>query len=155
MDKEQKVKLDWVNALVDLMEARGLGELEVEHNGEKVKLSRSGKFDSVSLRAVSAATDEGDLSDDLVADGDHEERWKNHPGVVKSPIVGTVYLSENPNSSPFVSAGEHVKEGQTLLIVEAMKVMNPIQAHRSGTIKELLVTNEQPVEYGQVLAVIE
>ena len=69
-------------------------------------------------------------------------------------MVGTVYLSAEPGAAPFVSVGDSVKEGDTILIVEAMKVMNPITADKSGTIKEILVENAQPVEYDQPLAVI-
>ena len=155
MDKEQKAKLAWVNRLIDLMEERSLGELEVDHLGEKVRLAKAGEVVHAPVRAPVVAPAEDNLSEIAVSEGSHDEQWKSHPGVVKSPIVGIVYLSENPSASPFVSTGDQVKEGQTLLIVEAMKVMNPIQAHRSGVVKELLVTNEQPVEYGQVLAVIE
>jgi acetyl-CoA carboxylase biotin carboxyl carrier protein len=78
------------------------------------------------------------------------------PGhVVKSPMVGTFYRSANPNSPPFVEIGSQVKEGDTLCIIEAMKLMNEIEADKSGTIKAALVENGQPVEYGQPLYVIE
>jgi acetyl-CoA carboxylase biotin carboxyl carrier protein len=78
------------------------------------------------------------------------------PGhVVKSPMVGTFYRSANPNSAPFVEVGSQVKEGDTLCIIEAMKLMNEIEADKSGTIKAALVENGQPVEYGQPLFVIE
>jgi acetyl-CoA carboxylase biotin carboxyl carrier protein len=78
------------------------------------------------------------------------------PGhVVKSPMVGTYYRSANPNSPPFVEVGSQVKEGDTLCIIEAMKLMNEIEADKSGTIKAALVENGQPVEYGQPLYVIE
>jgi acetyl-CoA carboxylase biotin carboxyl carrier protein len=76
------------------------------------------------------------------------------PGALKSPMVGTVYLSSEPGSAPFVSVGSQVKEGDTLLIIEAMKVMNPIIADKAGTIKAVLVENAQPVEYDQPLVVI-
>ncbi|MEI7447394.1 MAG: acetyl-CoA carboxylase biotin carboxyl carrier protein, partial [Burkholderiales bacterium] len=75
--------------------------------------------------------------------------------IVKSPMVGTFYRSANPNSPPFVDVGAQVKEGQTLCIVEAMKLMNEIESDKAGTIKAILVENGQPVEYGQPLFVIE
>lgn len=79
----------------------------------------------------------------------------SHPGMVPSPMVGVVYLAPEPNAKPFVSVGEQVKEGQTLLIIEAMKTMNMIPAPRSGTFSRLLVENGQAVEYGEPLLIIE
>jgi acetyl-CoA carboxylase biotin carboxyl carrier protein len=84
-----------------------------------------------------------------------EQPTAAHPGAVKSPMVGTVYLSAEPGAAPFMSVGASVKEGDTLLIIEAMKVMNPIAAPRSGVIKQILVQDAQPVEYEQPLAIIE
>jgi len=75
--------------------------------------------------------------------------------VVKSPMVGTVYLQSGPDSDPFVSPGDQVSQGQTLLIIEAMKTMNPIAAPRAGVVRQVLVDNEQPVEFGEPLVVIE
>ena len=78
-----------------------------------------------------------------------------HPGAVKSPMVGTVYLSAEPGARPFVTPGGPVAEGDTLLIIEAMKVMNPITAPRSGTVRQVLVQDGQPVEFDQPLLIIE
>jgi acetyl-CoA carboxylase biotin carboxyl carrier protein len=78
-----------------------------------------------------------------------------HPGVVASPMVGTVYMAPEPGKPAFVSEGATVKEGDTLLIIEAMKVMNPIAAPRGGTVRRIIVSNEQPVEFGEPLLVIE
>jgi acetyl-CoA carboxylase biotin carboxyl carrier protein len=80
---------------------------------------------------------------------------EDHPGTVKSPMVGTVYLSGEPGAKPFVAPGDRVSEGDTLLIVEAMKVMNPITAPRSGVVRQVLVSNAQPIEYDQPLVIIE
>jgi acetyl-CoA carboxylase biotin carboxyl carrier protein len=79
----------------------------------------------------------------------------NHPGAVKSPMVGTVFLAGEPGAKPFVQPGDRVEAGDTLLIVEAMKVMNPITATRSGTVKQVLVIDAQPVEYDQPLVIVE
>jgi acetyl-CoA carboxylase biotin carboxyl carrier protein len=76
------------------------------------------------------------------------------PNALKSPMVGTAYLSSEPGSDPFITVGQSVKEGETLLIIEAMKVMNPITATKGGTIKAILVENAQPVEFDQPLVVI-
>src|SRR5205085_1920251 len=79
----------------------------------------------------------------------------NHPGVVKSPMVGTAYLTAEPGAAPFISVGARVKEGDTLVIIEAMKVMNPIPSPKSGVVKQILIQNAQPVEFEQPLAIIE
>ena len=79
----------------------------------------------------------------------------DHAGAVKSPMVGTVYLASQPGESPFVRLGDSVTEGQPLLIIEAMKVMNQIRAHRPGRIAQILVADAQPVEYGTILMLIE
>jgi acetyl-CoA carboxylase biotin carboxyl carrier protein len=79
----------------------------------------------------------------------------DHPGTVKSPMVGTAYLAAEPSASPFVSPGAKVAAGETLLIVEAMKVMNPITSPRAGTVTAVLVDNGQPVEFDQPLVVVE
>ncbi|HMD63398.1 MAG TPA: acetyl-CoA carboxylase biotin carboxyl carrier protein subunit [Stellaceae bacterium] len=78
-----------------------------------------------------------------------------HPGTVKAPMVGTAYLAPQPGDSPFVRLGDSVAEGQPLLIIEAMKVMNQIRAHRPGRVAQILVADAQPVEYGAVLMLIE
>lgn len=79
----------------------------------------------------------------------------SHPGVVKSPMVGTAYLSPSPGADPFITVGSTVSEGATLLIVEAMKVMNPIRATKSGIVKQILVRDSDPVEYDQPLVIVE
>ena len=79
----------------------------------------------------------------------------NHPGAVRAPMVGTAYLTPEPGTDPFVSVGAEVKEGQTLLIVEAMKVMNPIRAPRAGRVASVMVTNGDPVEYDELLLIID
>ncbi len=81
--------------------------------------------------------------------------WKAHPGLVRSPIVGTAYLTPDPASPPFTSVGASVKEGDTLMIIEAMKVMNAIVAPKAGIVKHICILNEQPVEYDEPLIVIE
>ena len=84
-----------------------------------------------------------------------EGRRADQPGALKAPMVGTVYLAPEPGAADFVKAGDKVREGQTVMIIEAMKVMNPIPAPRSGTVAEIAVANGEPVEYGQLLAVVE
>lgn len=83
-----------------------------------------------------------------------EDDFSKHPGAVKSPMVGVAYLSPQPDASPFVSVGDQVEEGQTLLILEAMKVMNPIRAPKAGTVHKIFTKNGQAIEYGELLMVI-
>jgi len=83
------------------------------------------------------------------------EDWQSHPGAVKSPMVGTCYLSPNPGSPPFIRVGDTVSVGQTVLIIEAMKVMNQIRAAKAGKVARILVEDSHPVEYGQVVVVLE
>jgi acetyl-CoA carboxylase biotin carboxyl carrier protein len=79
----------------------------------------------------------------------------DHPGTVKSPMVGTVYTAPEPDAPTFITEGDSVSKGQTLLIVEAMKVMNPITAPKTGTVVKILVQNAQPVEFGEALVIVE
>jgi acetyl-CoA carboxylase biotin carboxyl carrier protein len=88
-------------------------------------------------------------------DATHRAAAEDHPGAVRAPMVGTVYLTPEPGAPPFISVGVEVRDGDTLLIIEAMKVMNPIRAPRSGRIAKLLVSNGDPVEYGELLLIIE
>lgn len=138
---------DAVRELAVLLEETGLTEIEVEQNGVRLRVSRAvqtvvGYAGAAAAPAAAAAAPAA-------------EAPKGPPaGAVPSPMVGTVYVAPEPGKPPFVKVGDTVKEGDTLLIVEAMKTMNPILAPRSGTIKEINVSDAQPVEYGQTLLVI-
>jgi acetyl-CoA carboxylase biotin carboxyl carrier protein len=90
-----------------------------------------------------------------VQNGDGTEDYAQHPGAVKSPMVGVAFLSPEPGAPPFVTAGQNVAAGQTLLLIEAMKTFNQIKAPRSGTITKIMAQSSVPVEYGQVLMVID
>ena len=132
-----------VKALADILDEAGLAELEYETADLSVRLSRvSGAAPVAPVAAVAAPTaDNADAA--------------SHPGAVTSPMVGTVYVAPEPDAPSFIEVGSKVKNGQTLLIVEAMKVMNPITAPADGTVKQIFVQNAQPVEFGEVLVVIE
>jgi acetyl-CoA carboxylase biotin carboxyl carrier protein len=132
-----------VKALADILDEAGLAELEYETADLSVRLSRvSGAAPVAPVAAVAApAADSADAA--------------SHPGAVTSPMVGTVYVAPEPDAPSFIEVGGTVKKGQTLLIVEAMKVMNPITAPADGTVKQIFVKNAQPVEFGEVLVVIE
>ena len=141
-----------VRELAELLAETGLTEIEVEDGDRKIKVSRAAPvaappthYATAPAPAVAAAP---------AAAAPAAPAAPDHANAVKSPMVGTVYLSAEPGSAAFVSIGQAVKEGDTLVIIEAMKVMNPIVASASGTVKAILVENAQPVEYDQPLVVI-
>ena len=147
--------------LIDLVEESGIAELEVTEGEEKVRIVKHTTMTAPQTymipqgipaaipsapREKSTAFDEDDLDDD----SDEPEGE-----VVKSPMVGTFYRSSSPGAAPFVEVGDTVKVGQTLCIIEAMKILNEIEAETAGTVKQILVNNGDPVEFGQTLFVIE
>ena len=143
-----------VKALADILDEAGLAELEYETADLSVRLSRvSGAAPVAPVAAVAApATAPAAPAAAVAADSADAA---SHPGAVTSPMVGTVYVAPEPDAPSFIEVGGTVKKGQTLLIVEAMKVMNPITAPADGTVKQIFVQNAQPVEFGEVLVVIE
>lgn len=144
-----------VRELAELLNETGLTEIEVEDNDRKIRVAKGGGVAAVmpapapvapvapapSTAPASAPTAEATPSDDTA-------------GALKSPMVGTAYLAPEPGKPDFVKVGDTVAEGDTILIVEAMKVMNPITADKAGTIKAILIDNAQPVEFDQPLVVI-
>jgi acetyl-CoA carboxylase biotin carboxyl carrier protein len=151
-DEPMRVDTDLVKKLAEMLDENDLSEIEVEDNGRRIVVKR--KLTVAAAPAPAAATAAPAASAPAPA-APAEANPASHPGTVKSPMVGTVYLSGEPGSPPFVSVGALVGEGDTLLIIEAMKVMNPIVAPRSGVVKQILVQDAQPVEYEQPLAIIE
>lgn len=140
-----------VKALADILDEAGLAELEYETADLSVRLSRvSGAAPVAPVAAVAAAP-----AASAAAPAADSVDAASHPGAVTSPMVGTVYVAPEPDAPSFIEVGGTVKKGQTLLIVEAMKVMNPITAPADGTVKQIFVKNAQPVEFGEVLVVIE
>jgi len=148
MSGEFDVDAELVRKLADLLAETGLGEIEYEADGKRIRVVRPGV--AAAPVAVAAA-----VAPEPVAAVAAPVSAGPHPGAVVSPMVGTVYLSSGPGEPPMVKIGQHVSEGQTVLLIEAMKVYNEIRAPRAGTVVQLAVANGQPVEYGEVLAVIE
>ncbi len=146
-----------IRELAALLAETDLTEIEIEQNGMRLRVARQGvgmvaapfpmtqaqpgPAAAPSAAPAAAAADPDDLT--------------NNPAVLKSPMVGTAYLAPEPGAPYFVKEGDKVSEGQTVMIVEAMKTMNHIPAHRSGTVTRILVANEQPVEFGEPLVLIE
>ena len=153
-----------IKDLAELLNATGLTEIEIESGGMRIKVARSGGHATTAYvpalppvetpvaapAAAQASTEAAASSESAPA-----EDPASHPGAVKSPMVGTAYLSPEPGAAAFIKVGDTVSEGQTLLIVEAMKTMNPIIAPRAGKITQIIVQNEQPVEFDQPLVIIE
>ncbi len=147
-----------VRELADLLDETGLTEIEYDSGGIRIRVARGGNGSAaVALPAAAtapapaiAAPAAPALAESAASDAD-----ANHPGAVISPMVGTIYLAPEPGTPNFVGPGDEVTEGQTLMLVEAMKTFNEIKAPSSGTVARIVVENSQPVEYGDVLLVIE
>lgn len=142
-----------VRELAEMLGETGLTEIEVEDGERKIRVSRGGGV-AVATAAAVPALASAPPAPALTAAEPVAAIADDTANAMKSPMVGTVYLSAEPGADAFVSVGDSVKEGDTLVIIEAMKVMNPIAADKSGTIKAILVDNAQPVEFGQPLVVI-
>ncbi|MEQ1548551.1 MAG: acetyl-CoA carboxylase biotin carboxyl carrier protein [Chakrabartia sp.] len=143
------VDVKLVRQLAELLDETKLSEIEVEDGGRRIRVARN--MTSVAVAAPVAAAPAA-IAAPVAAVA---APVGDHPGTVKSPMVGTVYLSASPEAFPFVSVGATVAEGDTLVIIEAMKVMNPILAPRGGKVTQIIVSNNQPVEFDQPLVVIE
>jgi len=143
-----------VKKLADILGETGLSEIEVEGAGLKIRVSRQAATQTVTYAAPQPMAAPA-ASGGAPAAAAPVEAAPQRGEAVKSPMVGTVYLQPQPGADSFVKAGDKVKEGQTLLIIEAMKTMNPIPAPRAGTVIEVLVGDSQPVEFGEPLVVLE
>ncbi len=143
-----------IRELADMLNDTDLSEIEVEDGERKIKLSRGGSMVQVAAPAAApmAAPTAAPAAE---AEAPAEISPADHPGTVFSPMVGTIYTSPDPTADVFIKVGDKVAAGQTILIVEAMKVMNQIHAAKAGTVKSIFVENEQPVEYGEPLVIIE
>lgn len=150
----------FVTTLAHLLEKAGVTEIEVERAGLKVRVSRAAAAAApvvyappppVAAPAPVAAAPAAPAKPAAPV----EQDWSKHPGAVTSPMVGTAYLAPQPGAAPFVQVGDTVKEDQTLLIVEAMKTMNPIPSPKAGRVVQIMVVDARPVEYGEVLMIIE
>jgi len=151
---------DLIEAIAKLLNEQNLAEIEIEREDLRVRVTRSYANTAVQhvqvpsyAPAPAAAPVSGAAA--AVAAAAPAEDLASNPGTLTSPMVGTAYLSPEPGKPPFANVGTKVSEGQTVLIIEAMKTMNQIPAHRSGTISRILIEDASPIEYGQPLVVIE
>ena len=146
-----------IRELAELLNDTGLTEIEIEKSGLKVRVAKKVSIAATAPQTYVAAPPPASAlpatenKPQAPAPGD----FSKHPGAVKSPMVGTAYRSPEPGAAAFCEVGARVEQGDTLLIIEAMKTMNQILAPRAGTVTAILVENAQPVEYGEPLIIIE
>ena len=165
MTKSSQVDQDLIRAIAELLNKENLAEIEIEQEDFRVRVTRSYANEGVTYAAPppqyyapppqaapASITPAGSVPAAAVVTA---EDLASNPGTLTSPMVGTAYRSPEPGKPTFAEVGTKVTEGQTLLIIEAMKTMNQIPAHRSGTVTRILVEDSQPVEYGEPLVVIE
>jgi acetyl-CoA carboxylase biotin carboxyl carrier protein len=140
-----------IHELTKLLDETGLTEIEIEQDGQRVRVARGMVATAAAAPRAAAAPPPQPVAESIKAPIDPAK----HPGVVISPMVGTAYGSPEPGAKPFIEIGSHVKAGDTLLIIEAMKTMNQIPAPRAGTVLQILFEDGQPVEFGEPLVIIE
>lgn len=152
--------VEFIKALAELLRENDLTELEVsrdygEDNSLNVRVARGGVVAAPVMAAAAAAPAPAPVAAPAAAAATPNDDPASHPGAVPSPMVGTIYMQAEPGAPAFISVGASVSEGDTLLIVEAMKTMNHIPAPKSGTIKRILVEDGAAVEFGTPLVIIE
>ena len=141
---------DLIISLSKLLEETGLSEIEIENKDVgRIKVAKN-LFNSNNL-----TSSPNNINNNIEAKKEDSSEQKDLSNAISSPMVGTIYLKPDPESEPFVNEGDKVKKGDTLLIIEAMKTMNNIPADKDGVIKKVLVENEQPIQFGDPLVIIE
>jgi acetyl-CoA carboxylase biotin carboxyl carrier protein len=146
---------DAIRELAELLNETSLTEIEVADGDRKIRVARTAAPTVATMSTPIFPMGDPGAPQQATHNIAHPVSAASHPGAVVSPMVGTAYLSGEPGKPAFVSVGAKVKAGDTLLIIEAMKVMNPIKAEKSGTITQILIDDARPVEFGDVLMVIE
>ncbi|NOQ17328.1 MAG: acetyl-CoA carboxylase biotin carboxyl carrier protein [Methyloprofundus sp.] len=142
-----------IKKLIEIIEASDIAEIEITEGEESVRINRYSSAIAPMAPAAYAVAAPAAVAAPVAVEPAPPSEPTGH--AVKSPMVGTFYRSASPGSAPFVEVGHSVKEGDTLCIIEAMKILNQIEADKSGTIKQILIENAQPVEYDQALFIIE
>lgn len=162
MAKISQVDQDLIRTIAELVNEANLAEIELEQDDFRIRVTRTFAKEMVQVAAPAYAAPQAPAPAAAPAaaaptpvPAPAAEDLASNPGTLTSPMVGTAYLSPEPGAKPFVDVGTKVSEGQTVMIVEAMKTMNQIPAHRAGTVTRILVEDASPVEYGEPLVVIE
>ena len=148
MTKIDKVDIANINLLIKETEIKNVSKIKIKKNNYEIEIT------SNNLSTNKLGNNSIDITPEKIEKSDKNENL-NEEDIVKSPMVGVAYLSADPNSAPYVKIGQHVKAGETLLLIEAMKTFNEIKAPRSGIIKKIVVLNSQPIEFGDVLIIFE
>jgi acetyl-CoA carboxylase biotin carboxyl carrier protein len=155
-EKNGKFDTAMIRELAAILREADLGEIEVQQGDLRIKVVKPETKTVYAAAPVHAApAPAAAASAASAAPAATKASAGDNPGAVKSPMVGTVYLQPDENSPTFVKAGDAVTEGQTLLLIEAMKTFNPVTAPRAGKVTQILVKNTQPVEFGEPLVIIE
>jgi acetyl-CoA carboxylase biotin carboxyl carrier protein len=148
-DKKSIVDQDLIRELAELLDETGLSEIEIERDGARIRVARTITVTAAVPHSMPAASAGPGVAVAVpITDA-------NHPGTVHSPMVGTTFRAPEPGGKPYVDVGDQVRQGDTLLIIEAMKTMNQIPAPRAGKVTRILVEDGQPVEFGEPLLIIE
>ncbi|MBI1365396.1 MAG: acetyl-CoA carboxylase biotin carboxyl carrier protein [Alphaproteobacteria bacterium] len=153
--ESKEIESGWIRELAAILQETGLTEIEIERAGVRLKVSRAASAAPAPIIAHSPSPASGPAPVPALETPSPAASAQNHPGAVPSPMVGTAYLAPSPGADPFVKQGDTISAGQTLMIIEAMKTMNPIAAPRAGVVKSILVADAQPVEFGEPLVIIE
>jgi len=156
--KKSKIDTKMVRQLADLLDETGLNEIEYGNDEWHLRVAKTGAnpivVSGLTPSALPTITPQLDPNEPVTEINDSESH-ANHPGVIVSPMVGTVYVSPDPESPPFVKVGDNISEGDTLVLIEAMKVYNPIKATKSGLVTRIFINNGTPIEFGEPLMIIE
>lgn len=155
-EKVEKLDTALIRELANILTEGSLGEIEVEHGELRIRVSMpepAAVSYAAPVAAAPAAAPAAPVASAPLAAA--PSALADNANAVKSPMVGTAYFAPEPGAAPFIEVGTSVKEGQTILLVEAMKTFNPVSAPKSGTVKEILASDGQPVEYGEPLVIIE
>ncbi|NTJ64089.1 acetyl-CoA carboxylase biotin carboxyl carrier protein [Agrobacterium rhizogenes] len=154
-EKKSGIDQALIRDLANILNDTDLTEIEVEQEDLRIRVSRAGTTQYVQAPIAAPAAYAAPAAVAAAPAAAPAGKTRNPDNVVSAPMVGTAYLAPAPGSAAFIQVGAAVKEGQTLLIIEAMKTMNQIPAPKSGTVTEILVQDGRPVEYGEALVVIE
>ena len=155
MAKNEPIDHALIRKLAELLSETDLNEIEIEHETLRLRLSRNSAVTQVVQAAAPVAAAPAPVAAPTAVAAPAAADNTSSENALKSPMVGTAYLSPEPGKPAFVSVGDKVKAGQTILIIEAMKTMNQIPAEKAGTVKAILIDDAQPVEFGEPLLVIE
>ena len=149
-----KIKLDeeLINRLSQLLNDHDLTEIEIKDGRKSIKVSKGAKASIISYEGQEKNKK---IKNELENSKSERNNYNNHPGAIRAPMVGTLYHSSSPDAKAFIEIGKKVKKGDIIFIIEAMKTMNQVKSDKTGEVKEILVKNEAPVEFNDILAIIE